>query len=174
MVNIVANVILVIGIVLAVVAIVLSIVIEVTYSKLRKIKAEEKERKESIEKAKTFEVSFNGSINYQDQEGGFNKKNFDSIDEFGNWVVEQNKRGEILEQDDLIKFNDNGVDLFVSVYNIPRRIVSIKDHRGYLYSDGSKTSDVRHCSKEIKSFIDSFKTYYEDLKSANLEFHLVD
>lgn len=170
--NTIATVLFCLAIASLIAAIILSIFIKIVDSKLEPIRKEIKEREKLREESKTFEVSFSKSIHFKGQKGGFKKKRFDSIDDFGRWIIEQNNDNVVLKQNNLVKLD--GDKLSVLVCGGEKPVSSIKDHRGYLYSDGDKTSKVKHCSKEIKSWVESFNQYYEDLKAANLACNFVE
>lgn len=168
--NIVATVLFCLAIISLIAAIVLSIFIKIADSKFEPIRQEIREREQLREESKTFEVEFSEGV-YCDGHD-FKSKRFDSIDDFGNWIIEQNNDNVVLEQDNLVELD--GDDLLILIDGEEEPITSIKDHRGFLYSDGTKTSEVKHCSKEIKSWVKSFNQYYEDLKTANLTYNFVE
>lgn len=168
--NVVATVLFCLAIISLIAAIILGIFIKIANSKLEPIREEIKEREKLREESKTFEVEFSEYIHSGSDT--FKSKRFDFIDDFGNWIIEQNSDNVVLEQDNLVKLD--GDDLSVLINGEEESITSIKDHRGFLYSDGTKTSEVKHCSKEIKSWVKSFNQYYGDLKAANLACNFVE
>ena len=171
--NIITIVLICLAIAAVAVAITLGMFIKIFDSKLEPIRKEIKECEELAEQSKTFEVALGCPIEGCKGAVWLESKRFDSIEDFGEWIIEQNTNDNaILAQDDLVKLDDNKLYVLVDCEAEP--VISIKDHRGFLYSDGYETSGIKHRSKEIESWVESFNRHCEDLKAANFACNFVE
>lgn len=88
-------------------------------------------------------------------------KNFRDFNELEEYLYKKSGFGEVLPECKFLVL-DNEDCLRLTQLHSWLYITMISDPRGILYSDGSKTTTVKHCSEEIREWVHDVQNRYED------------
>lgn len=133
---------------------------------------EEKQRKadkqvvEAVEKTKTLVVTIDG----KHKKG---ERRFYDLQDFSKYILKQFSDHKILPECEIIRYDATSRELAFYDDKCWNTIVAIEDVRGFLYSNGEKTSELKHTSKEIISWVEDLRSYWEILVAENKKIYLV-